>query len=413
MRILNGSSVNGSVLPTWVVRAVVAAVAAATVSLTPVRTSYAACIVSAVASYGIAQTQTHQAKATGAASAGVGIETTYIMAANATTVAGSYGAALVRRDVFGSAGGDAFSSGLALSAQALGNVDDSTTAGTVVLCEAHRIRFGASVGSVLATKVTTTNVKTTYGSVATAFGQAGDTRAEASKRLSGDSFYSHDGYVLLHLAESTGTVIQDRTKIIAGFGSFDFATTLSSSKAHVVYSGHVNQLGYLQSSQATAVRFAQVQSTSLTECTATAIPSVYRYGLVSGSAGSVVYTLKAWVRYQVAITRTAHATAAVTPLRTAYGFAVPGVAQVTAPVVVPGNQHRASTSNTALANIQAVGFVTYSGFANVDAFVVSTDVFGVANSDTLAPASRYMHVSQELRGMALTNSTVPTMVISS
>lgn len=65
---VNGISINGTALPSWVVRAVVVAAAAATVdSSEPTRTTYAAAFGDAAVSVSLTQTHTIQARATGTA----------------------------------------------------------------------------------------------------------------------------------------------------------------------------------------------------------------------------------------------------------------------------------------------------------------------------------------------------------
>ncbi len=130
---VNGFSINGTVLPSWVVRAVVVATAAATVaSSEPTRTTYATAHGDAAVVVSLTQTHTIQARATGTASVSSSIEPTLKFAGSSTATATATGNGSVRRDVWATAGGDATCTADALTAQAIGE-SQATAVSTVDL----------------------------------------------------------------------------------------------------------------------------------------------------------------------------------------------------------------------------------------------------------------------------------------
>ena len=139
---VNGFSINGTVLPSWVVRAVVVATAAATVaSSEPTRTTYASAHGDAAVVVSLTQTHTIQARATGTASVSSSIEPTLKFAGSSVATAIATGNGAVRRDVWATAGGDATCTADALTAQAIGEAQ-AFAVSTVDLALAHIIHPG-------------------------------------------------------------------------------------------------------------------------------------------------------------------------------------------------------------------------------------------------------------------------------
>lgn len=65
---------------------------------------------------------------------------------------------------------------------------------------------------------------------------------EASVKRNGNSYFEHDGYSLSS-ATAAATVEQDKTKIIATLGSFDFGNGTSGAGSFIVYSARATGTG--------------------------------------------------------------------------------------------------------------------------------------------------------------------------
>jgi len=405
MRTLNGSSINSTLAPSWVKRALVVAVvaAASVVSTNYVRTTFGNVSTSAVASYAIVHSQTHQARASGTASAGVSIAPTFTMAGRVSGQASAYGVALVRRNVFGEAGGDARAYGEALTAQAIGNVSNLTASSTVVLANAHRIRPAKGISYSINSSIQAVPHIIVAARVGTSYGLSAYTRAEASVKRSGNTYFNRDGFVPLAKAGATGYTLQDRTKIIATFGAFDFAQSVASSHAFVYHHGFANTLSTATGTIALSTRLAIGRASGTAAASASCVGVKTRYSGATSNATSTAYALKSIARYYPRLSMSAGATATVQPLRTAYAYVPITRGEATSNTPVTGNQYRATVASAAAVSVVAKATAVRLGQVRATAMVISTEIFAVANSDSLAPPSRYMNVPYASRSMALTS----------
>ena len=284
---LNGYSVNGAYLPTWVVRAAVVAAAAATVvTVAPQRILLASAYGDASVVITLTETQVVAARANGTAgvtSSSVTPAVIYSGAVNANAAASGY--ALVVRVVQASAGGDASATGSALPNAKLGEVLASS-ASTVVTCDAHRIRPGASLQPVVATADPISALVTRSPLAPLVLSATATGRSEASTKLNGESFYRHDGYVLNALASCTPTIDQEKTNLIASFGSFDYATGTGTSTAFVRHRAAASVTGVATIEQAAATRTAKATATGSAVATASVEGTRVRNGAVTASAAA-------------------------------------------------------------------------------------------------------------------------------
>ena len=138
---VNGISINGTALPSWVVRAVVVAAAAATVaSSEPTRTTYAAAFGDAAVSVSLTQTHTIQARATGTSTA-------------AATVAQALGVRMAMANQDGATAGATLAEGIVFGMQHWGMSDGVLALGADQQAFAS-VAFAASATGSLAMAVT-------------------------------------------------------------------------------------------------------------------------------------------------------------------------------------------------------------------------------------------------------------------
>lgn len=238
---INGFGVNSAYTPGWVVRAVVVAVAAAVpVTTAPTRIVPASVYGNASVVVSLSQIKTVAGYASATSETSAAVRAAQIYSGRVSAVASAAGTAIVYRSVPAFAAGDAGAVGSALANAKLGTATASATA-TVDSCVAHRIRPAAS------NRVATLTVAQAIGGVtrySPVTGNAAATgRGEASYRQSGQSYFRHDGYILNARSLCSGSVAQDKTKIIATLGSFDFANCSSASTAFLRYSAALSASG--------------------------------------------------------------------------------------------------------------------------------------------------------------------------
>jgi len=439
---INGFSVNGAAYPNWVIRAVVVAAAVASFTVEQTRTTFASAYGDAVVSVHLTQTHTIQARASGTASAIVNVAPTLKYAGASHAQATAFGAGAVRRDVFASAGGDATCTGEALTAQAIGEASASS-ASSVVLANAHVVFPGRALTPCVATGTGAGKV-TRYPRVLANYGEVVFTRGEASVKRSGTSFYGHDGYVLGATARATGTVPQDRIKIIATLGSFDFCDSTATSRAFVRHPGRALGTGITTAQSVVATHIykpritAQASATADITGTRNVLPTAY------GAATATVYAPKGLVNHAGAGVGTAQASTSASGLRMALGNVSASALASTARAIEYGIQHRTTVAGTGAATASAAGIyrgwgrvataagaasfpvvhgTQYRGDVSVTmatgsvvritpthfqrALAMGSGValvgraYGLANSEIKAPDDRYMLPSAEDRGMTV------------
>lgn len=423
---VNGFSINGTVLPSWVVRAVVVATAAATVaSSEPTRTTYATAHGDAAVAVSLTQTHTIQARATGTASVSSSIEPTLRFAGASVATATATGNGAVRRDVWATAGGDATCTADALTAQAIGEAQ-ATAVSTVDLALAHIIHPGRSVTLCEASSSASGDV-TRYAVAFLTYGYAGPSWGEASVKRNGNSYFEHDGY---SLATSTAIslVDQSKTKIIATLGTFDFGNGTSGANSFIVYSARATGTAINTPQTVPATHIYRPTATATATATMTADATRVVMPAASGLGESLTYGPKARIKYVA--TGTSNAVASVAQalaVRMAMAQQDGATAGATlAEGIVFGMQHWGASGATLAdgASVKADASAAFAAQATgLLAMAVTLDstatrtqqgqvsdvlatalvgrAYALANSEIRAPDDRYMIVGQEDRAMVV------------
>ena len=421
---VNGFSINGTVLPSWVVRAVVVATAAATVaSSEPTRTTYATAHGDAAVAVSLTQTHTIQARATGTASVSSSIEPTLKFAGSSTATATATGNGAVRRDVWATAGGDATCTADALTAQAIGEAQ-ATAVSTVDLALAHIIHPGRSVTLCQAASSASGDV-TRYAVAFLTYGYSGPSWGEASVKRNGNSYFEHDGY---GLATSTATslVEQDKTKIIATLGTFDFGNGTSGANSFIVYSARATGTASNTAQTVPATHIYRPTASASGTATGSADGTRVVMPTATGQADGLTYGPKARIKYVATSTGNA-ASSAVQALGVRMAMAQQDGATAGATLaegIVFGMQHWGASGATLAdgltvkADASAAFAASATGslamavtldstatriqqghVADVMATALVGRAYAVANSEIRAPDDRYMIVGQEGRAM--------------
>lgn len=314
---LNGYTFNGAATPNWVVRAVVVAVAAATFSVSPLRTSYGA--VQANASVNVSLVDTRQiaayATATGGATSALFPHMVYNghVDAQATTT----GTGAILNYSFASAGGDATCTGLALTSQAIGDASN-TAESTVADCIPHIVFSARSLVTGQATGQATGDV-TRYPTVQSSLGEAIFSRAEARYAAADSGYYLDDGYVLAGSAigRSTASVPQAGMLVTAHFVAFDVSRCNATVDTFIRYTTRATGLS---SSNAQSVRATQTFfRTASSTAAASAVASAQRTTRTSSTSvsGATAYGQVGRIKHASEATGVA-ATASSTPAQSKY-----------------------------------------------------------------------------------------------
>jgi len=422
---VNGISINGTALPSWVVRAVVVAAAAATVvSSEPTRTTYAAAFGDAAVSVSLTQTHTIQARATGTASVSSSIEPTLKFAGASVATANATGNGAVRRDVWATAGGDATCTADALTAQAIGEAL-ATAVSTVDLAQAHIIHPGRA-NTLCEANATASGDVTRYPIVMLTYGFSGPSWGEASVKRNGNTYFEHDGYSLSS-STATATVEQDKTKIIATLGSFDFGNGMSGAGSFIIYSARASGTATNTAQPIASTHIYRPTASGTATATATADATRVAMPSASAQAESLTYAPKARIKYVATGTSTAAATVQALGVRIAMAHQDGATAGATlAEGIVFGMQHwgmsagvlalgadqraKADASYAARATGSLAMAVTLDStatsiqqahVADVLATALVGRAYALANSEIRAPDDRYMIVGQEDRAMVV------------
>lgn len=420
---INSFSINGAAVPNWIVRAVgIVAVAAATVTATPTRVASASAYGDAVAQVSLSPTQTVVARANGTAGASYYLAPHLVYAGKSTATASATGNGSVRRDIFAQAGGDAHAYGEALTAQAIGNAN-ATMGATVVLCKPHIVFFGKSNVIGLASTAGDVAKVTRYCTANTTAG-IGYTRGEASIKLSGHSYYNHDGFVPLATCGCVASIPQDRVKIIATLGSFTFAECNGSAKPFIKYTAKSNVYGFCTSETVDSHKILKGIVSATAQATATIVGTRNVKPTATAQATASYYTIKPnFVRAAESQSDATATVIAANPKRRTFGASI-GDALASANNPLMGNQNKATASDSGIAtaqtvgarikyaadaidltaqatNVKAFGTLKKMGSANAIALASVGKAYAVANSDIAAPADRYMYVGDDPRGMTV------------
>lgn len=380
---INSFSINGATVPNWIVRAVgIVAVAAATVTATPTRVAIASAYGDAVAQVSLAPTQTIIARATATAGVSSYLAPHIVYAGKSTATALATGNGSVKRDIFAQAAGDAHATGEALTAQALGNASVSMGS-TVVLCKPHIVFFGKSNVVGLASTVSGSGDVTRYCTASTTAG-IGYTRGEASIRLSGTSYYRLDGFVPLATAGCVVSVPQDRIKIIATLGTFEFAECSAQANTFIRYTARSNVIGLSTAQTVNSHRILKGAANNTAQATATITGTRVALGIVSAQADASHLSIRYRIKYAAASDSDATATnIAAIGKRVARGEAI-GEAGAESNFPAVGKQNKSVASNQAIAT-SALVLADYKGMGSIFATAQAqsnTPVFGVQHRAT-------------------------------
>ena len=359
---INGYGVNGGYAPAWVVRAaVVAAAAAAVITTAPTRIVPAAAYGDANVVVTLTESHVLAARATGNAGVSSALFPTVLSAGRVTATATATGFAAILRQVQATAAGDAGATGTALPNAKLGEAS-VTAAASVVTCNAHRIRPGASSQPVLATAVAPAGDVTRYSPASSNVTATG--RGEASRKANGTSYFLHDGYVLNALAGCSVDVDQTKTKITAGNGSFDFATSDGAGTAFLRRPGAALVTATASGAvQTTVRRFATVSASS--GATATVNGVRVRLASVQGTASATRILAQARQSFVATASGAGQVLAVAPGVRTVLPTVLQ-VAEANSLAIVPGRQFYADPmSATAKASSQTTASVstTVTGIA--------------------------------------------------
>lgn len=419
---INGFSVNGAAYPSWVIRAVVVAAAVASFTVDQTRTTFASAYGDAAVSVHLTQTHTIQARATNTASASVDVQPTLKYAGHSLATANATGNGAVRRDVFATAGGDATCYAEALTAQAIGEAQ-ATMASSVVLARAHIVFPGRALTPCVATGSAHGDV-TRYPTVLAGWGEVLYRRGEASVKRSGSGHYEHDGYVLGARASATGDIPQDRVKIIATLGSFDFADSTGAARSFVKHPGRALGTGVNTAVQATAIHIQRPRVNAQASASATITGTRVVNPVASADAQAVVYAPKARIKHAALGAGSAvAANVSASGLRTANGYTEVWAYASNPKAIEFGVQHRSTVAASASASSSAAAKQLFAGHVSTTAgaavgqavgtlriaarvnTTMATAIVGrayaLANSEVRAPDDRYMVPSQEDRGMTV------------
>lgn len=416
---VNSGSLDGSSTPQWVIRAIVLAAAVATAdSSVALRTAYCAVDATATASASSDAVRTALASATGAASAGsiAPAIATYAGAVNASSTAVGYAA--VRRDVFATAAGQATATGLALTANAIGDAS-ATMGATVVQADAHIIFWGRSNTTAAATGSAAINGVTRYPTVNATAGSS-YTRAEASIKLNGQTYYRLDGFVPGATASATAAINPGAVGVSTTIGCFDFGTATGGATAFVRHPGAGQATGLCAAVPATPVRYAQATLTSAAGASATVTPNKISWRTAAADAAAFGYPSKASTNFAARAAADAGGwNVTAWSVRNTYGAAASGALSDLSASILTGTQHRGVAVTTTASSGSADGLVAYQGWAdgfaeaagesaaNVNyagaaestATAMVGKAEGFANSEIKAPPDRYMIVVEEDRSM--------------
>lgn len=416
---INGFSVNGAAYPSWVIRAVAVAACVVSVTAVPNRVVFASAAGDASVSVHLTQTHTVQSKGVATAGAVSSANPTFKYAGACIGVATVRGNAAVRRDVVASAGGDSTCTAEALTAQAIGEAT-ATSASSVELANAHIVFPGWALTPCVATGTGTGDV-TRYPTVLAGYGEIVFTRGEASVKRNGTSFYARDGYVLNATAGATCEVPQDRVKIIATLGSFDYCDSTGVAKPFVKHSCFSSVNGIATANQVIATHVRRADSYAQANSIATITPIRTVLPTASYTCTATAYALKALTNHAARSFVDAQVSASAPGVRTTMGDAIHKATSDVVGILNYGNQHRATASDSTTATGSASAKQRHAGRVNETASVLGGQAVGVrksfgrvdttmatalvgrayalVNSEIKAPDDRYMTVPAEVRVM--------------
>lgn len=422
---VNQSGINGSQAAAWLIFAAVATATATTAACDGVRirpgwvasAQAVATIVNANAVLERRASSTSNAGAIGLAQPNI------IYSGGCNVIATATGQATIPHDVPATATGSATATGTAIAAQALGESLANTTA-SIVQANGIRIKPGSSNTTASAAGVSI-NGNVTRRPLANTTAGVGYTRAEGSLKLNGNSFYSHDGYVIAGDGAATCVADIDQTlmeTIITGgvgnTGSCEATAAAFIKMSANSYAGSLSIDGYTIHM---LLHTKYGAATNTASCAATAIGVKQRPASATGSLASASATAKALMQYAGrALTPGDNASiVSATPTRIRAGIVTGDLAASSLMSSTFGYQYFAEAESAATlaadadpavtyqagaagvvgnAQSESKGFVTHKAAANgAMALSLTIKATGLTNSDVKAPDGRYMTVQDDDR----------------
>lgn len=425
---LNHSGINGSSLAAWVIFATAIATATASsvacdsVRNRPGRVTSAQAVATIVNANAVLVKKANSTSSAGA----IGLaQPNIIYSGRCNVVATATGQATIPHLVPATATGSATATATANAAQALGE-SLATTAATIVQANGTRIQRGASTATAAATGVAINGDVTRHPLVSAAAGVA-YTRAEGSIKLSGDSFYSHDGYVIARDGAATcvATIDQTLMKTVLTGGIGGTGACESTAAAFVKMSAN----SYAESLSIDGYTINLLLHTKYGAATATAASVAAangvkrRPGSAIGSLADSTATAKALMKYAGRAASTGESAIVFTasPTRIRKGMVTGDLAAAALVSSTFGYQYFAESESLAELAGEAGAVVIYQASANgtpgnaqsaaqgtlilmasVDvsmATALNIKATGMTNSDVKAPDGRYMTVQEDDRIM--------------
>lgn len=423
---INQSGINGSSLAAWIIFATaISAASASSVACDATRTrpgrvtsaQAVATIVNANAVLVRKGSSTSNAGAIGLAQPNI------IYSGGCNVTAAATGQAIIPHDVPATATGSATATGTAIAAQALGESLATATA-TIDQANGTRIQHGASTATATASGVSINGDVTRHPLVSASAG-VGYTRAEGSLKLNGNSYYSHDGYVIARDAAATCVADIDQTlmKTIITGGVGNTGSCAATAAAFIKMSAN----SYAESLSIDGYTIQMLLHTTYGAASATAGSTATANGVKQrpasavGSLASAGATAKALMQYAGrALTTGDNATiVGATPTRIRAGIVTGDLATAILVSSTLGYQYFAEAESAAtltaavnpvvtyqatatgeLGNAQTTAEGTIIHMAYVDetmATALNIKATGMTNSDVKAPDGRYMTVQGDDR----------------
>lgn len=376
---VNGYAVDSTALPQWVVRAVVVATAAATFAVDGVRTVQASVLADAKASVTLSDLRTVAGRASGVGQARAFLFPTFRFASSVDATASASGYAVIKRDVFGEAGGDASADGLAF----VGLVGDASASGeaTVDECSGHLIRPAASYTPCNAQCLTLGGDVTRYPLARVSASATGS--ADAMLKKDGESFYRMDGYAA-SAGSASGELPQDRSAVIVTLGTFTFAEGVGTCRAHLVQPATVARSGEAVSFPVNTTRGYAAKSTNTLGALGSAEGTRVVVPFATSFSGSASYGPVANIGYAARAANNAAATVQQ-PLGVLKIVATSGnTASASLSATSFGTQHPATTDRTASATGSLQALQKFVGLTSASASAVTiAAVYGTQAKATI------------------------------
>lgn len=302
------------------------------------------------------------------------IESTIIFSGAAQGTVSVSGMAFVMKAIYGFAGGDVVSEGYAIPGalgEAAGSVSSSgDVAGTTIIAGRSSGSLSVSSGGAAGDVLRSTTV---IGHLS-----ADLVTAEASIRLNGNSWYSHDGYSL-GVISCTGLIEQEKTNVSVQLGIFDYAVSSGNASANVRHSGRA-QGNIAANGQAEANRVFHAAASATINVTGSAFSSKVLKGSAAGVVAASSLLAKAKLTLVASASGASNSSGSASPQRLIQVGAGDVYGEISAGALLCNGVARKTGA--------ATGSITIYGTA-----------LAYSNTEVRAPIERLMKVDAEYRGM--------------